>query len=107
MVRKLFKWTFPGVSVEALGIRLRSCSGQLSQLHAADLHHSQLDKEGSAFMFTVELCHQYIWGQKLEATKNHKPLLGLLGPYKAVAMQTSLRVVHWALKMSAYTYHMI
>ncbi|KAL1419639.1 hypothetical protein MTO96_025209 [Rhipicephalus appendiculatus] len=38
---------------------------------------------------------------------DHKPLLGLLGPDKAVPVQASPRVVRWALKLVAYSYQLV
>lgn len=37
---------------------------------------------------------------------DHKLLLGLLGPNKPVSVQISPRVVHWALKLVAYSYQL-
>lgn len=37
---------------------------------------------------------------------DHKLLLGLLGPNKPVSVQISPRVVHWALKLAAYSYQL-
>ncbi|XP_070380207.1 uncharacterized protein [Dermacentor albipictus] len=54
--------------------------------------YSQLDKEGLALMFGVERFHQYLWDRKFEAVTDHKPLLGLLGPDKAVPVQASHQV---------------
>ncbi|XP_075528607.1 uncharacterized protein LOC142560405 isoform X2 [Dermacentor variabilis] len=58
-------------------------------------------------MFVVERFHHYLWGQKFEAVTDHKPLLGLLGPDKAVAVQASPRVVRWALRLAAYSYQLV
>ncbi|KAM7307306.1 uncharacterized protein ISCGN_010942 [Ixodes scapularis] len=78
-----------------------------SRLHAAEQLYSQLDKEGLALMFGIERSHQYLWGRKLKAVTDHKPLLGLLGPDKAVPVQASPRVVHWALTLTAYSYNLV
>ncbi|XP_070380703.1 uncharacterized protein [Dermacentor albipictus] len=44
-------------------------------------------------MLGVERFPQYLWGRKPAAVTDHKPLLGLLGPDKAVPVQASPRVV--------------
>ncbi|XP_037574536.1 uncharacterized protein LOC119456791 [Dermacentor silvarum] len=49
--------------------------------------YSQLDKEDLALMFGVERFHLHLWGRKFEAITDHKPLLSLLGPDKAVPVQ--------------------
>ncbi|KAL1484105.1 hypothetical protein MTO96_050109, partial [Rhipicephalus appendiculatus] len=77
------------------------------RLHAAEQRYSQLDKGGLALIFGVERFHQYLRGLKFEAVTDHKPLLGLLGPDKAVPVQASPRVVRWALKLAAYSYHLV
>ncbi|KAL3187053.1 hypothetical protein MRX96_025990 [Rhipicephalus microplus] len=58
-------------------------------------------------MFGVERFHQYLWGRRCEAVTDHKPLLGLLGPDKAVAVQASPQVVRWALKLAASSYRLV
>lgn len=77
------------------------------RLLAAEQRYSQLDKEGLALMFGVERFHQYLWGREFEAITDHKPLLGLLGPDKAVPVQASPRVVRWALRLAAYNYRLV
>ncbi|XP_037564659.1 uncharacterized protein K02A2.6-like [Dermacentor silvarum] len=57
------------------------------RLLAAEQRYSQLDKEGLALKFG--------------------PLLGLLGPDKAVPVQASPRVVRWALRLAAYNYRLV
>ncbi|XP_037498704.1 uncharacterized protein K02A2.6-like [Rhipicephalus sanguineus] len=59
--------------------------------------YSQLDKEGLASL--VQLA--------FEAVTDHKPLLGLLGPDKAIPVQALPRVVRWALKLAAYSYQLV
>ncbi|KAM7293653.1 uncharacterized protein ISCGN_023255 [Ixodes scapularis] len=77
------------------------------RLHAAEQRYSQLDKEGLALLFGVQRFHQYLWGRQFEAVTDHKPLLGLLGPDKAVPVQASPRVVRWALTLAAYRYKLV
>ncbi|KAM7309441.1 uncharacterized protein ISCGN_013072 [Ixodes scapularis] len=77
------------------------------RLHAAEQRYSQLDKEGLALIFGVQRFHQYLWGRQFEAVTDHKPLLGLLGPDKAVPVQASPRVVRWALMLAAYSYKLV
>ncbi|XP_037563432.1 uncharacterized protein K02A2.6-like [Dermacentor silvarum] len=90
------------------------------RLLVAEQRYSQLDKEGLALMFGVERFHQYLWGREFqaitdqylwgrefEAITDHKPLLGLLGPDKAVPVQASPRVVCWALRLAAYNYRLV
>ncbi|KAL3190439.1 hypothetical protein MRX96_019314 [Rhipicephalus microplus] len=77
------------------------------RLYAAEQRYSQLDKEGLALMFRAERFHQYLWGRRFEAVMDHKPLLGLLGPDKAVRVQASPGVVRWALKLAAYSYQLV
>ncbi|XP_077564639.1 uncharacterized protein LOC144180119 [Haemaphysalis longicornis] len=46
-------------------------------------------------------------GRKFEVVTDHKPLLGLLGPDKAVPAQASPRVVRWTVRLAAYRYRMV
>lgn len=68
------------------------------RLHPTEQHYSQLDKEGLALMFGVKHFHQYLWRRRFEAVTDHKPLLGLLGPDKAVPLQSLPRVLRWGLE---------
>ncbi|XP_049527605.1 uncharacterized protein LOC125947237 [Dermacentor silvarum] len=58
-------------------------------------------------MFGAERFQQYLWGREFEAVTEHKPLLGLLGPDKAVPVQASPRVIRWALRLAAYSYRLV
>ncbi|KAM7302024.1 uncharacterized protein ISCGN_017541 [Ixodes scapularis] len=69
--------------------------------------YSQLDKEGLALVFGVQRFHQYLWGRQFEAVTDHKPLLGLLGPDKAVPVQASPHVVRRALTLAAYRHKLV
>ncbi|KAM7281959.1 uncharacterized protein ISCGN_002117 [Ixodes scapularis] len=77
------------------------------RLHAAEQRYCQLDQEGLALMFGIERFHQCLWGRKFDAVTDHKPLLGLLGPDKAVPVQASPREVRWALTQVAYSYKLV
>ncbi|KAL3192650.1 hypothetical protein MRX96_058871 [Rhipicephalus microplus] len=81
--------------------------GAYHQGSSAEQQYSQLDKKGLTLMFGVERFQQYLWGWRFEAVTDHKPLLGLLVPDKAVPVQASPRVVRWALKLAAYSYRLV
>ncbi|KAL3224747.1 hypothetical protein MRX96_026338 [Rhipicephalus microplus] len=111
MAGKLFKRTFPGVAVEtrrhAAKLLERAFPGPRPGTGQAEQHYSQLDKEGIARMFGIEVFSPVFVGRKFEAVTDHKPLLGLLRPDKAVPVQTSPRVVRGALKLAAYSYQFV
>ncbi|XP_070380765.1 uncharacterized protein [Dermacentor albipictus] len=77
------------------------------RVHAAEEHYSQLNKEGLTLVFGVERFQQYLWGRKFRAVRDHKRLLGLLGPDKAVRVQASPRVIRSAWRLAAYTYELV
>lgn len=58
-------------------------------------------------MFAVKKFHQFIYGRSFTIYTDHKPLLGLLSPDKAVPPMASGRVQRWALALAAYEYKLV
>ncbi|XP_049267997.1 uncharacterized protein K02A2.6-like [Rhipicephalus sanguineus] len=76
-------------------------------LEPAERNYSHIDKEALALMFGVTKFRQYLWGRKLEAITDHKPLLGLLSQDKRVPEMCSPRIMRWALMLGAYNYKLM
>ena len=55
-------------------------------------------------MFGVKHSHQYLFGRSFTIKSDRKPLQYLLGEKKGIPSMASVRVQHWALTLSAYTY---
>ncbi|XP_049514382.1 uncharacterized protein K02A2.6-like [Dermacentor silvarum] len=74
------------------------------RLTAAENNYSQLDKEALAVVFGVLKFHQFVWGRPFDIFTDHKPLLGLFGHESRIPLQSSPRVLRWALTLSGYNY---
>ena len=72
----------------------------------AERNYSQLEKEGLACVFGVKRFHVYLLGHPFELMTDHKPLLALMGEWKASSQQASARVRRWSLFLSSYEYTM-
>ena len=75
-------------------------------LTSAERNYSQLEKEGLACVFGVKKFHVYLLGHPFELVTDHKPLLALMGEWKAPSQQASARVRRWSLFLSSYEYTM-
>jgi hypothetical protein len=73
-------------------------------LTSAEKNYSQLDKEALAVVFATKKFHLYLYGQHFTVYSDHKPLLGLFGPTKAVPQMASARMQRWILTMATYEY---
>lgn len=75
-------------------------------LSQAEKGYSQLHKEGAAIMLGVTRFHSYIYGRSFILITDHKPLLGILGPYTGIPSLAAARLQRWAIKLSAYQYEL-
>ena len=73
-------------------------------LSQAEHKYSQIEKEGLACVFGVKRFHTYPFSPHFTLLTNHKPLLGLLGEYRAVPSQASARIQWWAMTLAMYEY---
>ena len=75
-------------------------------LSAAEKNYSQLDKEACAVLFGVTKFHQFVYGRPFVIKTDHKPLLGLLSPDKALPQSVSPRLLRWRLQLGGYQYQL-
>ena len=75
-------------------------------LSNAERNHSQLEKEGLAYMFGVKRFHTYLYGCSFTLLTDHKPLLGLFKEQRAIPPQASAHIQRWALTLASYAYQL-
>ena len=67
-------------------------------------NYSQLEKEAFSIIFKLKRFHQYLCGRSFTILTDHRPLLTLLGPHRAVPAHTASRLQRWALILASYHY---
>lgn len=76
-------------------------------LSKAERNYAQIDKEAAAIMFGLDKFNQYVYGRHVKIYTDHKPLLGILSPNKAIPKVLSPRMMRWALKINSHDYELI
>ena len=72
-------------------------------LNQAEKNYPQLEKEALAIIFALKKFHNYLWGQQeITVVTDHKPLLGIFSPNKAIPTMSTGRIQRWALMMQSY-----
>ena len=54
-------------------------------------------------IFCVKKIHKYLYGRSFTLVSDHRPLVTILGPTKAVPPLAAARMQHWALILQAYS----
>ena len=74
-------------------------------LTSSERNYSQFEKEGLAIVYALRHFHNYLWGQSnFEVITDHKPLLGIFSPDRAIPPMSSGRIQRWALILQAYKF---
>ena len=73
-------------------------------LTATQRNYSQIQREALAIVFALKKFHHFIYGRKFILVTDHKPLLALFGPNKAIPALAANRLASWALMLSQYEY---
>ena len=73
-------------------------------LSKAEKNYGQIEKEALSLVYGIQKFHQYLYGRKFVLVTDHKPLLTLFGPKKAIPSLAAARLQRWALQLSAYSY---
>ena len=73
-------------------------------LSDAEKNYVQIGKEALALVFAVQKFHTYLYGRKFVLVTDHKPLVTLLGPKKAIPPLAAARLQRWAIILAAYSY---
>ena len=74
-------------------------------LSNAEKNYAQVDKEALALVFGVQKFHNYLYGRQFVLVTDHKPLVTLFGPTKAIPPLAAARLQRWAIILSAYKYN--
>ena len=73
-------------------------------LTKSETNYAQLEKEALALIFGVKKFHKYLYGRSFTLVTDHRPLVTILGPTKAVPPLAAARMQRWALILQAYSY---
>jgi len=76
-------------------------------LSPAQRNYSQFDREGLAVIFGVSKFHYYLAGRDFEIITDNLPLTQLLKHDKQFPVQSSPRLLRWAIKLSHYKYTIV
>lgn len=76
-------------------------------LNAAERNYSQLEREALALVFAIKRFHFYLFGHSFTLITDHKPLLGLFSPEKAISPLASGRIQRWSLILQSYKFTLI
>ena len=61
-------------------------------LSTAEKNYGQIEKEALSLVYGIQKFHQYLYGRKFILVTDHKPLLTLLGPKKAIPSLAAARL---------------
>lgn len=73
-------------------------------LHSAERRYSQLDKEATSISFGIQKFHNYLAGRSFTIVTDHKPLLGIFDPKKAMPTILSPRLTRIAITLTSHDY---
>ena len=73
-------------------------------LKKSETNYAQLEKVALAMIFGVKNFHKYLYGRSFTLATDHRPLVTILGPTKAVPQLGAARMQRWALILQAYSY---
>ena len=73
-------------------------------LTATQRKYSQIQKEALSIIFALNKFHQFLYGRQFILVTDHKPLITLFGPTKAIPALAANRLARWALILSQYDY---
>ena len=65
-------------------------------LTKSETNYAQLEKEALALIFGVKKFHKYLYGRSFTLVTDHRPLVTILGPTKAVPPLAAARIQRWA-----------
>ncbi|XP_024890648.1 uncharacterized protein K02A2.6-like, partial [Temnothorax curvispinosus] len=66
--------------------------------------YAQIDKEAYAIIFGVKKFHQYLYGNKFTLYTDHKPLVQIFAPSKALPAYSAMRMQHYAIFLQGFSF---
>lgn len=76
-------------------------------LSPAQKKYSQIQKEALAIVFALNKFHQFLFGRKFLLVTDHKPLVNIFSPDKAIPAMAANRLARWSLTLSQYQYQIV
>ncbi|EYB87967.1 hypothetical protein Y032_0254g295 [Ancylostoma ceylanicum] len=73
-------------------------------LTTAEKNYGQIEKEGLALIFAIQMFHRYKYGHRFKLLTDHKALLHIFGPKKMVLVYTANRLQRWKLILLGYDF---
>lgn len=73
-------------------------------LNCSQRKWAQIDKEAYAIIFGVKKFFQYLYGRKFILYTDHKPLLQIFSPSKALPQLSAVRMQHYAVYLQGFNY---
>lgn len=73
----------------------------------AESNYVHLEKEALALVFGVSRFRQYLLGSHFMLITDHKPLVGLFRPDRAIPSMAAARIQRWSLLLWDYTYKLV
>lgn len=74
------------------------------KLTKAEQGYAQIHREALAIVYCVKKFHQYLLGRRFKLKTDHKPLVSIFGPHKAIPTMAASRMQRWALILAAYNF---
>ena len=71
-------------------------------LNQTQRKYSQIQKEALAIVFALHKFHQFLYGRKFILVTDHKPLIDMFAPQKAIPKLAANRLARWALMLNEY-----
>ncbi len=76
-------------------------------LSKSEKRYSQIDKEALGIFWSVQKFHTYLYGRKFTLVTDHKPLVSIFHPSKALPAMTTARLQRYAIFLSGHTYDIV
>ncbi|XP_031333813.1 uncharacterized protein K02A2.6-like [Photinus pyralis] len=73
-------------------------------LSKSEQNYSQIDKEATAIFWGINKFFQYCYGRKFVLRTDHKPLVTIFNPDKALPTLSAMRMLNYAIYLSGFNY---
>lgn len=76
-------------------------------LTKTERNYGQVEREALALVYALKKFHFYVYGHPITLKTDHKPLLGIFNPDKAIPILASGRIQRWCLMLQAYKFNLV